>query len=468
MKFKLNKKLLTIVTLISSINFFNYSYANSKIYQSWETNVTSMPVLLDYSSTVLYKDYIYYIGGYDRTSETMKGTVQVYNTKTNTWSYGADMPTPRGYTKSVEYNGKIYCFGGTDSGLNSMSGNTLNTFEIYDIESNTWSDGGLMPEPKEKMGIEIYQDKILIIGGITDRTQLTYSTNINIYNLKTNTWESNIGSVPEKIGFTTQIYKDKLYIFGGNNSKISGYSMDYKDVNIYNLKTNTWSSGQDLSIARHGTASVRYGINTYIFGGRGEYKNRLEIEVYNLESNKLNFVDTAPVELHWGDVILNDGILYCVLGERTDGILSKVILCDLPDITVNSDIYIRPLNVLSLSLDTNIVSFEDFDTIEDVELLNAIELNIESSLPYKVEVSLASEIKNGDGSKVINPNILSIKASNDNQYNRFESVGKPILIYTNQNAGEIDKVSIDIKVNSDVKYSIDAYKTSMKIEVNQL
>lgn len=468
MKFKLNKKLLIIASIISSINLFNCSYASSKIYKSWETNITSTPVLLDYTSTVLHEDSIYYIGGYDRTSQTMKGTVQIYNTKTNTWSSGATMPTPRGHTKSVEYNGKIYCFGGTDSGLNSTSGNTLNTFEIYDIKSNKWTSGGTMPEPKEKMGIEIYQDKILIIGGITDRTKLTYSTNINVYNLKTNTWKSNIPFSYQKAVFTTQIYKDKLYVFGGNYSNIDGTSNDCNDVNIYNFKTKSWSNGGDLSVVRHGATSIKYGINVYIFGGRGNYKNRLEIEVYNLESNKLEFIDTAPVELHYGSAILKDKYVYCILGEKTDGMLSKITLFNLPNITTNADIYIKPLNVLTLSLNTNIVSFEDFDTVEDVELINAVELSVESSLPYKIEASLASEIKNGDGSKVINPNILSIKTNNDTQYNRFKKVGEPILIYTNQNAGNVDKISIDMKINNDIEYSIDCYKTSMKIEVNQL
>ena len=69
---------------------------------------------------------------------------------------------------------------------NSTSDNTLDTFEIYDIESNTWSSGGKMPEPKEKIGIELYEDKILIIGGIKDRTTISHSTNINVFNLKAN------------------------------------------------------------------------------------------------------------------------------------------------------------------------------------------------------------------------------------------------------------------------------------------
>lgn len=466
-KIKFIKKALLALLYISFTSPTNISHANQNICESWETNISSLPSLLDYFSAVKYKDCIYYIGGYDRTLNEMKGTVQIYNTKTNSWSYGADMPTPRGYTKSIEYNGKIYCFGGTDSGINSTSGNTLDTFEIYDIESNTWSSGGRMPEPKEKMGIELYEDKILIIGGIKDRTTISYSTNISVFNLKTNKWEESIPTTIEKAGFTTQLYNDNLYIFGGNYSHMDGTSIDSKEVLIYNLKTKTWSNGSELSVVRHGTASIRYGLNIYIFGGRGDYKNRYEIEVYDIESNTLKDMETSSVELHWGSVILKDGIIYCMLGEKTNGVLSKCILKSLSKGSSNSDIYIRPLNTLTLSLNTNMVTFEDVDLIDEFEIPNAIEISIESSLPYQLNATLVTEIKNNDGTKVLDPNILSIKTNSDSDYKTFSRVGESILLCS-KSSGTLDKIWLDIRLNKGFNYKTDYYKCSMKIEANQI
>lgn len=468
-RFKLGKKIFLSLLCISFMTPNNStSYSETRMLDSWENSVTSLPVALDYFSSTEYGDNIYYIGGYNRDTGEAKGIVQIYNTKTNSWSYGAEMPTPRFFTKSVQYDGKIYCFGGVDYGGTSPDGNTLDIIEIYDINKNTWSNGGKMPEPKEKMDAKIYNDKVLLIGGVTNRTTLSYSSNINVFNLKTNTWEDNIPINIQRAGFTSEIHEDKLYVFGGNESDSTGFSADYKDVNIYDFKTKIWTTGSESTIERHGISSIRQGFDIYIFGGRGNYKNRTEVEVYNIKTNSWRQVSPSPIEIHWGSAIVKNGNTYCVSGEKTDGVIAKYTAEPLPKASSNIDVYIKPQNILSLSLNTNTIVFDEFNFIDEIEIPNSIELSISSSLPYQVKTSLVSEIKNNDGTKTLNPEILSIKANNSSDYKTFNRVGQSILLLDNQSATDATNIGIDMRLNKGTIRETDNFRGVIQIEVNQI
>lgn len=82
-------------------------------------------------------------------------------------------------------------------------------------------------------------------------------------------------------------------------------------------------------------------------------------------------------------------------------------------VSKNTDIYIKMANTLSLSLYTNAVIFEDFSGVEDMEKANAINLTVESSLPYEVNASLETEIQNADRTEIIDKLILNIKANTE-------------------------------------------------------
>ena len=73
-------------------------------------------------------------------------------------------------------------------------------------------------------------------------------------------------------------------------------------------------------------------------------------------------------------------------------------------------------NTLSLSLDTNSITFENFSGVEDMEKLSAVNLTVESSLPYEVNASLETEIQNADKTEVVDKSIFGIKSNNDVNY----------------------------------------------------
>lgn len=57
-------------------------------------------------------------------------------------------------------------------------------------------------------------------------------------------------------------------------------------------------------------------------------------------------------------------------------------------------LFVGYVSILSVSLDTNKIDFNDFNGMEDKEYRNSLNILVESNLPYEVSASLESEIQN--------------------------------------------------------------------------
>jgi N-acetylneuraminic acid mutarotase len=64
---------------------------------------------------------------------TPSNRLYIYDPKTNEWTRGASMPTPRGSPNANIVNGKFYVIGGD---LNDQS---LSVVESYDPRANRWT-----------------------------------------------------------------------------------------------------------------------------------------------------------------------------------------------------------------------------------------------------------------------------------------------------------------------------------------
>lgn len=135
--------------------------------------------------------------------------------------------------------------------------------------------------------------------------------------------------------------------------------------------------------------------------------------------------------------------------------------------TSNIDVYVKPESILSVSLNTNSVTFNEFDGINDVELPGSLELTVDSNLSYNINAILESEIRNSDGTKIMDKSILGIKANTDSAYSSFSSVGDKIILFENMNAVGAQNHLIDLCLKGGIPYEADNYKTTIKIEVLQ-
>ena len=155
------------------------------------------------------------------------------------------------------------------------------------------------------------------------------------------------------------------------------------------------------------------------------------------------------------------------LQEQLSDIFSSDMVLDMKTATSNLDVYIKSENILQMSLDTNQISFEDFSGIEDVEKINAVNLTINSSLPYQINAYLPVEIQNADKTKTLDKSILNIKESSSSNYQTFTNTTDKIILKDNCSAGNQLRHGVDLKLAGGIAHEKDVYKATIKLEAEQ-
>lgn len=454
---------------IYTANIQDDSNATIEIYDpimdAWET-VTALPDFRRFFAMCELDGKIYFIGGESK-SDYHLSTVDIYDIRTNSWSTGANMNTGRSYASAVAVNGKIYCMGGRIQ--NSQFGG----IEVYDPIKNKWTDEGDMLTPRERMSIVAHNNKIYCAGGIGEDE---WVDTFDVYDTVSKTWEVKPSMSEKKHDPAIGYYDDCIYLVCGEWD-----TEPLSTIEVYDISTNSWTIKENapwaissmafatinnkLYLVGGWTYDVGYNSNTiaaYIMGPSAEDKAEELVKIAETTLTMKDISDARYAVNQLGESYIKDA-----LSHRLNSIFAQVSPVEIKSVTSNSDIYIIPKNILSMSLNTNFVTFEDFDGIEDIEKLNAVTLSVESSLPYELNVSLESEITNSKGTEIANKNVLSLRESSQDTYKNFTSVGAPLNLLDNQEAGKNNIHGIDIKLNKGVLLKTDIYKTTIKYEVKQ-
>ena len=130
---------------------------------TWITK-TPMPVPTSGYASVAINNSIYIFGGYDGSNYVE--LTQVYNTETDSWSNKSPLSTTvmsacAGVTTGVFSPKRIYVIGGH----NSIG--TVNLNQVYNIETDVWNTGALMPKARSSFGLAVVDDRLYAIGGTT-------------------------------------------------------------------------------------------------------------------------------------------------------------------------------------------------------------------------------------------------------------------------------------------------------------
>ena len=134
---------------------------------TWSTNASMPTVLQGYASTVV-GNKIYIIGGSRQSVAGIDSSVnslQIYDTQTDTWTTGKNLNVASSYGAAVATSGniapaRIYNIGGYSTG--AFSGKT----QIYDVETNSWTNGPNMPTARAYLGLAVVSDMVYAIGGL--------------------------------------------------------------------------------------------------------------------------------------------------------------------------------------------------------------------------------------------------------------------------------------------------------------
>ncbi|HEX9989316.1 MAG TPA: S8 family serine peptidase, partial [Chloroflexia bacterium] len=212
------------------------------------TALPNLPVPVGQAAVGVTGTKMYVAGGYlgGTTAASVTSTLQIFDTSTNTWTFGAPMPAAKEAAAGVIANGKFYVIGGDDFNA------TVATNYVYDIAAGTWSVGTPLPAGRTNTNATAVGNIIYLFGGAIG-SGFTADDALLKFDTTTNTWTTlapaGVTGLGNYGGISTFGAGKLIVTVGGSTNFVSS-----NRSRIYDITGNSWTEGPLLNESRMGHA----------------------------------------------------------------------------------------------------------------------------------------------------------------------------------------------------------------------
>ncbi len=238
--------------------------------------------------------FIYVVGGLGGRSNTN----EIYDSTSDTWSLGADLPMNTDHAWAVSLDGKVYVGGGSSNrvlaydpnldewtevassiyehggtpaaavidGLiyvagGSGGGMAGNELEVYVPIEDTWYKLSPMRQPRNHTTGGVINGKLYVAGGRPGNQDF-----LEEYDPETDTWTEKAPMPTGRSGIAGAVVGDCLYVFGGEGNPNDPNGI-FWEVEAYNPQTDTWTQLDPMRTGRHGIYAAVIDNLVFIPGG---------------------------------------------------------------------------------------------------------------------------------------------------------------------------------------------------------
>jgi hypothetical protein len=261
-----------------------------------------MPTAVYGPATGVIDGLVYVVGGANN-SDAVVNTNQIYNPETDSWTTGAPMPTARYGTAGAVVDNILYVIGG------AANGSRLNVVESFDATSNIWSTKSPMPTARDSIAAVVEGGIIYVIGGYLNNRLTT----VESYNPATDTWTE---EAPLSVGKSLEaagLLGSTIVAAGGltNSGSVTG------DNEGYNSSTNSWDTLAPDPTARQASCFSTISGQLYVAGGLNDSGAVNVVESFNLEGNQWTTLASPPLAQVFPGYASVGNLLYCFGGSNT-------------------------------------------------------------------------------------------------------------------------------------------------------
>jgi N-acetylneuraminic acid mutarotase len=180
------------------------------------------------------------------------------------WTGLPDLPAQRIQSQQAVLNGKLYVFGGFNASSVSQS-----TAYVLDL-SNTaagWQEIAAMPETRAIGYATAYNNKIYIVGGVGNDAGVVGRGTVLEYDPATDSYTPKAAMTTPTWYSASARAGSKIYVAGGL-ARIANNNTGQQITQVYDITTDSWSSGPALPAIYYYTSGAAIGNDVYVMGGR--------------------------------------------------------------------------------------------------------------------------------------------------------------------------------------------------------
>ena len=201
---------------------------------------------------------IYVIGGFDTRGQSVN-TVERYDPETDQWESVDDLPSPDplNHAGVAVVDGRLFVVGGLRQRFSAVD-----TLFRYDPATEQWSEAAPLPAARGAMGVAVLGGLIYVAGGLPALRSADFAS----YDPKTDQW-TELPSMPTPRDHLAAVAVDgKFYAIAGRDSFPSGLLGANEQ---YDPATGQWRSRAAIPTPRAGIAAAVVQGLVYVFGGEG-------------------------------------------------------------------------------------------------------------------------------------------------------------------------------------------------------
>jgi N-acetylneuraminic acid mutarotase len=227
---------------------------------SWKRGEDA-PVALHHPMLAGVGGKLYSLGGQPDTDLTL-----VYDPARDSWRALARMPTARGGGAAAVIDDRIYVVGGRPPGA-------LNAFEVYDVSEDSWTVLPRLPtrfESRNHLAAGAIGGKIYVAGGryMGGFVESPLTDSLEVYDPLTGSWIARRPLPRPRGGMASVVAGGCLHVYGGEGTNIGEPDGVFPDHDVYDPRTDTWTSLPPLPVPFHGvTGGAHVGGLIYMPGG---------------------------------------------------------------------------------------------------------------------------------------------------------------------------------------------------------
>jgi uncharacterized repeat protein (TIGR02543 family) len=264
---------------------------------TWTSIAAMKSARFGHTATLLSDGKVLVAGGVS--SSGIIGAAEVYDPVAKTWTATGAMKAARfGHTATLLRDGTVLVTGGTSGGYTSLA--PLNTAELYDPASGTWTSAAAMTGTRFGHTAVLLPDsgKVLVVGGLASFTLagLTAASTAELYDPGTSNWSSAGTLVTGRFIHTTSLLPNgQVLAAGGAGSNNQLAISPMASAELYDPGTNQWVATTALKNARIShTATVLKNGQVLVVGGTGPSGILASAELYD-PSGK-SWADADPLK----------------------------------------------------------------------------------------------------------------------------------------------------------------------------
>ena len=282
-------------------------------WQKVNTPNGSQPTARHEAAFVRVADKAYLLGG--------RGVkpVDIYDLNTQTWSEGATSPVEIHHFQPVVYDGEIYLLGAMTGGYPGET--PLPEIHIYSPATDTWRTGATIPKDRRRggAGAVLHDEKIYLVCGIVDGHRGGHVAWLDSYDPRTDTWTKLPDAPRPRDHFQAVTHENKLYAVAGRTTvaATNPFANTIGEVDVYDIPSGSWTTLRDtLPTHRAGNAALVMNDDLLVLGGESTAHEvaHLEVEALTLPTGTWRTLDSLSRGRHGTGVVRYEGQLIMASG----------------------------------------------------------------------------------------------------------------------------------------------------------